>query len=167
MRIISLLLLLGTSAFAQTTVTSNQGRPGAFGPWPVTGSGSSGTATVSGRNAINPAATTTVVASNATPCTTAGGASCTIVYASTNWQTWTNITITIRNSGANAFSNVLIEWSPDGTNFEVWDTTTFGTLAAGGIISLAIAGNSRRFLRIEARSASGATAVVNITANDG
>lgn len=161
--------LFATSAVAQTsTVTANQGRPGAYGSWPVRQLGVAGTATnTSGRNAARPTATTTVVSSNATPCTAAGGASCTIIYASTDWLQWSNITITIRNSGANALTNVLVEWSPDGTNFEVWDPTTFAALASSASLSLAIAGNSRRFLRIEARSALGATAVVSITANDG
>lgn len=110
---------------------------------------------------------TTTVPTNGTACTTAGGASCTVIYApdDTEWLGWTNITITIRNSGANPITDVLVEWSPDNTNWEVWDSTTFAALAAGGIKSLGIGGNSRRFLRIEARSALGATAVVHVHAN--
>lgn len=143
-------------ALAGTLV--DQGVPGNYGPWKVTSVASS--ASVS-----TPTATTTVLAAQGNGCTTAGDADCTTIYASTEWITYSNITITIRNSGANAITDVLVEWSPDGTNFEVWDNTTFAALAAGAIDSLAIAGNSRRYLRIEARSASGATAVVNITAS--
>lgn len=164
------LMALSSAAFAQaSTVQANQGRPGAFGPWQVREYGVAGTATTtSGRNAASPASAGGIsVSANGTPCTTAGGASCTIIYASTDWLQWTNLTITIRNSGSNALDNVLIEWSPDGTNFEVWNTDVFSALAAGAIKSLSFAGNSRRYLRIEARSASGATANVHITANDG
>jgi hypothetical protein len=114
-----------------------------------------------------PSATTTAVGASGVACTTPGGASCTIILASTEIIGWSNVTITMRNSGANAFSNVLIEFSPDGTNWEVWDSTTLATLAAAAILSISISGNSRRYIRMEARSASGATAVVNLTMNDG
>jgi hypothetical protein len=113
-----------------------------------------------------PTATTTSITTNGTPCTTAGGATCTIIYASTDWGAWPNVTITLRNSSAVVIDNVLLEWSPDGTNFEVWDSTSFAGLAAGAVKSMAISGNSRRYLRIEARAASTATnAIVNVTAN--
>ena len=113
-----------------------------------------------------PTATTTTVPLNATACTAVGGASCTIIYASTDWGAWPNVTITVRNSSANVLENVLVEWSPDGTNFELWDSTSLDNLAAGATASIAISGNSRRYLRIEARSDDAvASVVVNITAN--
>ena len=113
-----------------------------------------------------PTATTTTVPLNATPCTAVGGASCTIIYASTDWGAWPNITVSLRNSSANVLENVLVEWSPDGTNFELWDSTSLDNLAAGATASIAISGNSRRYLRLEARSDDAVvSAVVNITAN--
>lgn len=108
-----------------------------------------------------------VVPVDADACTTAGDADCTIVYASTYWLPWPAMTITLRNSGANALSNCLVEWSADNTNWEVWDSTTFATLASGAILSMGISGQSRGYLRIEARSASGTTIVPIVTANRG
>jgi len=158
----------GDAVAQSATVTANQGRPGAYGSWPTRSLGVAGVATTtSGRNAARPAATTTTVTLNATTCSAAGGASCTIIYAATDWIQWSNLTITLKNTGSNTLTDVLVEWSADGTNFEVWDSTTFAGLAAAGIRSLAIAGNSRRYLRMEARSASGTTTSVSITANDG
>lgn len=160
-------LLSSTLALAQTTAV-NQGRPGSYGPWYMRESGTAGTpTTTSGRNAARPAVTSTTISSNATPCTAAGGASCTIIYAATDWLQWPNFTVTIHNSGANAIDNVLIEFSADGTNFEVWDSAIFASLAASAVKSLSFSGQSRRYLRIEARSASGSSAQVHITANDG
>ncbi len=162
-------VLVGAIAFG-VEQTVNQGSPGTRGPWPVTaGAGSSGTSTSSSLNAKYPTATTTALIANGAACTTIGGASCTIIYASTDWGQWSNLTITLSNTdGANAITNVLVEWSPDSTRWEIWDSTTFAALAAGTTKSIAISGNSRRYLRIEARGAANVTsAVVAITANDG
>ena len=114
----------------------------------------------------SPTKTTTPLIGNATACTAAGGASCTIIYASTDWISYPDLTITIKNTDdTDAIENVLVEWSPDNTSFEVWDSTTFANLAAGAIKSLAVSGNSRRFLRAEARSANDAGTDVWITAS--
>lgn len=159
---------VAAAALADDTV--NQGAPGNRGSWPVKIVGTNSLDGGPGTNTVttfNPAATTTSLTLNATPCTTAGGASCTIIYASFDYGPWPNVTITLRNSGANPIDNVLVEWSPNNSNFEVWDSTTFASLAAGASSSIAIAGNSRRYLRIEARAAAATTAVVTITANDG
>ncbi len=162
-------VLVGSIAFG-VEQTVNQGTPGTRGPWPVTaGAGSSGTGTASSLNAKYPTAQTTVLTINATPCTAIAGASCTTIYTATDWGQWSNLTISLTNTdGANAITNVLVEWSPDGTHYELWDSTAFAALAAGATKSIAIAGNSRRYLRIEARAAATVTsAVVTITANDG
>lgn len=199
-KIALILLPLGALVLAGTEV--DQGKPGHYGPWPVSISGgaltlssavvvdggylnSVGTVTngviVAGKLIIDggsitptpPAASSsststlaTVLASNGTPCTVGGGASCTNIYGGsggTSWLGYQNMTVTIYNSGANIVDNVLIEWSPNGTNWEVWDSTTFANLVVGSIPkSLALTGNSRHFLRIEARSASGATANVYV-----
>jgi len=167
-RTLAFLAVLGAVALAQTQV--DQGRPGKMGPWPVVLQGSSTTDGGAGTNAITPwypAATTTSLSANATPCTTAGGASCTTIQSSIQLGVWTNVTITLLNGGANAITNVLVEWSPDNTNWEVWDSTTFAAIAAGAQSSIAISGNSRRYLRMEARAAANTSATVTITANDG
>lgn len=121
---------------------------------------------INARTVSNPAVTTTVIASNGTTCAAVSGASCTQVYASTNWQTYRSLTITLDNTGANALTDCLIEWAPtdaDATR-EIWDSTTFAGLASGTVKSLSIDGNSRRFLRIEGRSALGTTVDVYVTA---
>lgn len=160
-------LLVCSVALAGTLV--DQGAPGNFGPWNTKVSGSSGTSPTSSLNGKFPAAQTTALSANGTPCTTVGGASCTTIYTSADWGLWSNITITLTNTdGADAITNVLVEWSPNNSNWEIWDSTTLAGLAAGATKSIAISGNSRRYLRIEARAAANVTdAVVTITANDG
>lgn len=128
---------------------------------PPSGSSSSARATSA------PAVTNTTLNATASACTAVGGAGCTIVLASTQVIAWTNITITIANTGANAFTNVLVEFSPDNSTWEIWDSTTFATLATATSLSLGMAGNSRRYLRIEAKSASGSSSSVWLTMNDG
>jgi hypothetical protein len=154
----------------------DQGKPGRYGSWPV--SVSSGSLSLSssvtpdgGYTSIVPlgaawSRTSNLVGvpSNGVACTTVGGASCTIIFPSTSLVLYQNMTITISNVGANAIDNVLVEWSADDTNREIWDTTTFSGIAAGVTKSLAMTGNSRRYLRIEARSASGSTAQVYVDA---
>lgn len=167
-------VLIGGFVLAGTEV--DQGAPGAKGPWNVRTTGGSSScnpdAGVSCPSSINtkfPTSTTTALTGNATPCTAVSGASCTVIYPSTDWGQWTDVTITLTNTdGADAITNVLVEWSANNSNWEIWDSTTFAALAAGASKSIAISGNSRRWLRIEARAANNVTdAVVTITANDG
>lgn len=162
-------LLLSGAAWAQSTVYQGNGNPNVY-PWKVYSVAPSGSssATASSNAVYYPAATSTSLTGNGTACTAAGGASCTIILASIELGAWSNITITIRNSdAADALTNVLVEWSPDNSNWEVWDSTSFAALAAGAQLSMAISGNSRRYLRIEARAAVDSAAVVTLTMNDG
>lgn len=166
----------------------DQGQPGRQGAWPVSVSGGTlslnSSVTVDGGildtvttvgtvNAAKPAqsaaytnsaAASNALSANVTSCTTASGASCTELYfdSTSDFLAYQNITIWVRNSGANTIDNLLIEWSPDGTNFEVWDSTTFAGLVAGAIKSLALTGNSRGYLRIEGRAAANTNAVITI-----
>lgn len=117
---------------------------------------------------------TQTIPANNTTCSTAGGASCTIVFPETNLLSWTNITISIKNTGSNALTDCLIEWSPPNVAntaskgyYEVWNSTTFASLSAGSVLSLSFAGNSRAYLRIEGRSTSGTTLDITVTANGG
>ena len=174
----AVVLVFAALVYAGTEV--DQGKPGRYGSWPVNiSSAVSGTANGSwvyldgGYTTLTPTASALLrtanlqgIAVNATPCTTAGGASCTIILPSTSYQLYQNVAITIQNAGANTIENVLVEWSPDNTNFEVWDSTTFANLAAGAVLSMQFGDNSRKFLRIEARSASGSTAQVYADGTD-
>lgn len=182
-------IALAALVYAGTEV--DQGKPGRYGSWPVSVSAISATAvnvldggytnvlnTVvvvpdGGYTTIVPASVALLrtsnlqgIPSNGAACTTAGGASCTIILASTNYQLYQNVAISIQNAGANTINNVLVEWSPDNSAFEVWDSTTFANLAAGAILSMQLGDNSRKFLRIEARSASGSTAQVYVDGTD-
>lgn len=130
----------------------------------LTGAGA--TTHAQSRQVVNMPTVTTIVPTNGTACSTVGGSSCSNIYGGsggTNLSTYSSVTITIRNSGANTLDNVLLEWSPDGTNWEIWDSTTFAALATVTTLSMAITGNSRKFLRIEARAATVTTTVVSIT----
>lgn len=162
------LLAFSSLAYGSEVVTQGAGNTNTqawkvYTTAPPSGSSSSGRAT----NA--PTATSTPLTANATACTVASGASCTIILASTEIIAWTNISVTIRNAdAADAITNVLVEFSPDNTNWEVWDAATFAGLAATAILSMGIAGNSRRYIRIEARAVANVdNAVVNLTMNDG
>ena len=115
-----------------------------------------------------PAATVSTVVGNVTACTAVGGASCSVIYPSTDWGAVPNLSIAITNLGATVIDNVLLEWSPiaDGGGFELWDSTMFASLAASTTKSVAISGNSRRFLRIESRAAAdGGPVHVTVTGN--
>lgn len=162
----------------------DQGQPGKQGAWPT--SVSSGTITTitnpvtvktitTGGTPSNTAFETTgsfistesvVIASNGTSCTTPGGASCTIIFGSggVTLLSFQNVTITILN-GSNVLTDCIVEWSVDNTNWENWDAQTFAGLPANTVRSLALSGNSRRYLRVEGRSAAGTTPFVTVTAN--
>lgn len=117
-----------------------------------------------------------------TGCTAAGGAACVVfgkcsaatgstlcTSATATWNVadYTTLALTIRNAGANTLSDVLVEFSDDGTNFEVWDSTTFDEMATLTVKSMQISGNSRKFIRVEGRSASGTDVVATLAVNDG
>lgn len=164
---------LGALALAAIVIAGtevDQGKGGRYGPWPVTG-----VFTFDG-GYLEPSPNCCVLDSNGVSvtasgvaCTTAGGASCTNIYGGsggTSYLAYQNLTITIYNQGANTIENVLVEWSADGSAFEVWDSTTFANLTAGSVESMMISGNSRRFLRIEARSSAGSTVNVRVNATN-
>jgi hypothetical protein len=74
-----------------------------------------------------------------------------------------NVALTITNTGAtNVLSDVLVLMSDDGTNYEVWDSTTFDELATTTTKSMQISGNSRRFLKVIGRSNAGTTVKVGV-----
>lgn len=156
------------AAFVGAGQIVDQGQPGRQGAWPVSlASGNNSVVPTPSSSAWLRTSLSTTVASNGTPCTTAGGASCTNIYGGSGgvqWVTYQNLTLWVVNSGANTLDNVLIEWSPDGATWELWDTTTFAGLTAGSVRSLALTGNSRYLLRLEGRSGSGTTITVYVDA---
>lgn len=99
---------------------------------------------------------------NAVACTAPGGASCTIIGPSLNVGDYSSIAITLRVSGGNPVDNVLISFSPNNANWEIYDSTAFAGLAASAIKSLEFTGNARKYMRIEARAAAATTVVVDV-----
>lgn len=161
------LVLVPLMAVAQSMVDQGQGSTSFFAPWRVTAVGGSGS-TSSSLSTYTPSSTSTTLTANGAACTAAGGASCTVILASTEIISWSNVALTIRNSdAADPIDNVLIEFSPDNSNWEVWDSTTFASLTAGSILSLNLSGNARRYIRVEARAAANSASVVHLTMNDG
>lgn len=128
--------------------------------------------------------TTTVLAADADACTTAGDTDCTVFglcsatsadsaelcsSATAHWKVagFPSFAITVRNSGAQTAKDVLIEFSDNGSNWELWNSTVFDELLAGEMRSIQVNGNSRRFVRVEGNSTVGTTVVASISVNDG
>jgi len=74
-------------------------------------------------------------------------ASAGVILSSSDVSQWSNIAITINNR-AGALGTVAIEFSPNDTDWEEWDTTIFSSQAANTVLSSQIAGNSRNHLRV-------------------
>jgi hypothetical protein len=74
------------------------------------------------------------------------------VFAVQDLSLYSNVAITlVNNHASNALQSCSLEWSPNNSQFEAWDTSTFAGLAAnGGIKSMQISSNSRRYFRIRA-----------------
>lgn len=79
------------------------------------------------------------------------GNSWTVVLPATDVSKYSNVAVTLVNNHAtNKLESGSVEFSPNNANWETdWDVTTFaGLAAAGGINSLQISGNSRKYLRV-------------------
>lgn len=174
-------VVLGQLILGATAV--DQGAPGKQGAWPVsvtTAISLSDTAVTldggftkvfgsvyidGGSITPSPSSTATGVTTTsgslpvqASGCTTVGDTDCTNIFggaSGANLLAYRNFTITLENRGANAITDCLTEFSNDSTHWELWDNTWCAALAAGATKSLAFGENSRKFLRMEARSASG------------
>lgn len=128
-------------------------------------------------------AKSTTLAIQASGCTTVGDTDCTNIgkcssatsggLCSATDAAWfigefTSFVLTVSNTGvSNVVSDVLVELSADGTNYELFDSAYFDELATTTTKSMQFSGNSRRWIRVNARSASGTTVVVSIAAHDG
>lgn len=95
------------------------------------------------------------------------------VFNATDLSLWSNISVTVVNNSVHNLKSASLEWSPNNSNFEQWDTTTFQTLSSSAILSMQIGSNSRRYFRVRAQS-SGSAALGNtgsldiyVIANDG
>lgn len=156
------------NATSYTVPVGGKTQAGTRLPIPLTGDGGAIPTVNYGSLTSAPAETISTVVGNVTACTAVGGASCSVIYPSTDWGAVPNLSIAITNLGATVIDNVLLEWSPiaDGGGFELWDSTMFASLAASTTKSVAISGNSRRFLRIESRAAAdGGPVHVTVTGN--
>ena len=80
------------------------------------------------------------------------------ILDATDVSAWSNIAITLSN-GAGSLGTVAVEFSPNNSDWEDWDSSTFSSLAADTVLSLQIAGNSRNYLRIRSTDTPAATAV--------
>ena len=78
------------------------------------------------------------------------------VFAATDLALWSNISVTMINNSMHNLKSASLEWSPNNSNFEQWDTTTFQTLSSSAILSMQIGSNSRRYFRIRAQSSGSA-----------
>ena len=73
-----------------------------------------------------------------------------IVLASTDLALYANVALTLINNSANVLQSCSLEWSPNNSQFETWDTTSFAGLGVGLVKSMQILGNSRRYFRVRA-----------------
>lgn len=156
--------LVAAAAAAQTAVVIRSGSSTQL--LTVNADGSLNVATSASASVSTPTKTETTLAADADSCTTPDDADCTVILASIEVVSFKNIAITIHNDGANTLSDVIVEFSPDGTTWETWDNTTFATLLTTDGLdmrSMQISGNSRRYLRIEGRSLAGTTTDVWLT----
>ncbi len=94
------------------------------------------------------------------------GASYNVVFGPIDLSLCSNFALTIINNGAAALTSASLEWSPNNSNYEQWDTTSFAGLAAGGILSMQVSSNSRKWFRVRAIAATGSTDIY-VTANNG
>lgn len=114
--------------------------------------------------AIRPAAPrTTALAANASACSTPGGASCTVVLPTTDASAWNNVTVYVKNDGANVADDILLEASPNGTDWEELIPGTFDALAAGKVKSANYIGHYA-YLRVEGRAAANTSIKVYLSA---
>lgn len=122
--------------------------------------------------ATTSSAETTTLAANGTACTTPGGAACTVVYPGngdvSDFSSWTSVTLQVTNTGSNALTNGLVEVK--GCNSNTWvtiDSTSLAALASAASVVISFSGNSYCGIRIEGRSASGTTVLVDANVNAG
>lgn len=158
-----LVVLIATAAIAQSVVVI---RSGSSTQTVTVNADGSLNVTVTGTSSSTPAKTETTLPVDADACTTPGDADCTVILASTEVVAFKQITLTIHNDGANTLTEVIVEFSPDGTTWETWDNTTFASLVTtdgSDMRSMQISGNSRRYMRVEGRSSAGTSTDVWLT----
>lgn len=149
-RLITVLVLVASSALATDTVIAPKVPIGPTAVSKVYYSYTPQTATLAG---------------DGTACAVPGGAHCTIVLAATDVSAWSKLSIYMANTGGtNVVTDTIVEASPNGTNWAIYDATTFASLATSTTKYLAISDKSIKWMRIEARSASGTTTSVWLSA---
>lgn len=74
------------------------------------------------------------------------------VFTATDVQLWSNLAITLVNNSVNNLKSASVDFSPNNSNWEVWDSSTFATLSSSTVLSMQVSSNSRKWLRIRAWS---------------
>lgn len=100
---------------------------------------------------------------NGTPCSAPSGPSCTVIVPAIDVVSWLQVCVSLANVGASALGDGLIEWSPDGVYFELYDSNTFDRLPARTSRSACIRNPGRRWFRVEGRSHSGTQILAQVT----
>lgn len=81
---------------------------------------------------------------------------------------WSQISITMQNTGSNDLGTIAVQFSPDNSAWENWDTTVFSNLQAGAMTSVQISGQSRNYMRVRANTQPTVTGVIiHVTVNNG
>ena len=75
-----------------------------------------------------------------------------VVFGPLDVSNFSNVAITvINNHGTNILKSGSVEFSPNNSQWETdWNLDTFSGLAVGGVRSMQISNNSRRYLRVRA-----------------
>jgi hypothetical protein len=94
------------------------------------------------------------------------GGSYNVIFGPIDLSLCSNFALTIVNNAATSLVSASLEWSPNNSQYEQWDTTSFAGLAAGGILSMQVSSNSRKWFRIRAIATNGSTDIY-INANNG
>lgn len=120
------------------------------GPLAVYIIGSSGTISTTGGGASSAPTTVAISGTVVSQTSSFTGANYSTLLSSVDLALYSNVAITmINNHASNTLQSASVEWSPNNSQFEQWDTSTFAGLAGGGTVrSMQILGNSRRYLRI-------------------
>ncbi len=88
-----------------------------------------------------------------------------IILSSIDLLSYNAKCITIKNTGTNVIEDIVIQASPNNTDWEDYDDVTYANLASSEIISLQISADSHKYWRVIASSSAGSTSTVWVNAN--
>ncbi len=93
------------------------------------------------------------------------GAAPVVILSSVDMLAYNAKCITIKNTGINTIESIVIQVSPNDTDWEDYDSSTFANLLSSEIISLQISADSHRYWRVTGASSAGSTSSVWVNAN--